>query len=235
MAVELPGVIVKFLNIIGIPWINVNEDKVRDFATHVRTFASNLSGVHQDATATISQLTSGYHGAASEALTKMWGSKSTVHISEVVDGCGVLATALDAGADAIEAAKGTCIGEMIGMAGTFLLDQGAAFFTFGASEAALPGIEEAAVQLIKRAEKQIEQTIVGDIANTALQPLIGKIDNLVQGLVFGGGGGGSAGSGFEADPSHLEATAQRMRGHADTLNGHVSTFTSNLSSVDFSS
>jgi hypothetical protein len=123
------------------------------------------------------------------------------------------------------------------MAGSVVLDQVAAFFTFGAAEAALPGIEAAANRAISFAEDQIEQHIVGEISGAALQPLIQKIEQLVEGLVLGGGGGGTgaAGSGLKVDAQQMLAAAERMKGHADTLRGHVSTFTSSLDSVDFNS
>lgn len=65
-----------------------------------------------------------------------------------MDGCNVLATALDVGADFIQGQKIACIGESIGMAAAFVADQAAAFVTFGASEAALPLIEEGAQKLV---------------------------------------------------------------------------------------
>jgi outer membrane murein-binding lipoprotein Lpp len=52
MAIELPGEVVSFLQFIGVNWPNVNEDKVREFASHVRDFASKVDGTHQDSTAT---------------------------------------------------------------------------------------------------------------------------------------------------------------------------------------
>lgn len=237
MAIELPGPVVKLLNIIGIPWININEDKVRDFATHVEQFASNVSDVQRDATGTLSQLRSSYSGGAADALMNMWGNRSTSHISSLTSGCGDFASALRTGADFIEGAKVTCIGTLAGMATGVVLDQVAAFFTFGAAEAALPGIEAAANRAISFAEDQIEQHIVGEISNAALQPLVTTIDQLVEGLAFGGGGGsaGAAGSGFRVDANQMLAAAERMKGHADTLRGHVSTFTSSLNSVDFNS
>jgi uncharacterized protein YukE len=235
VAIELPGEVAQFLNFIGVPWININEDKVREFATQVRGFGSNISDAHQDATATLTSLGSGYSGAAYEALMKMWGDKSTSHISDLVDGCGVLATALDAGADFIVAQKVACIGELIAMAAAFVADQAAAVVTFGASEAALPLIEEGAEKLMEFAEQQLEQYLIGEIANAALQPLVGKIESLVEGLVITGGGGGAPGAAYEVDVDHVTAHAQLMKGHAQTVAGHVATFSSNLRSLDFSS
>lgn len=235
MAIELPSEVAQFLNFIGVPWININEDKVREFSTHVRQFGSNIADAHGDATATLTQLGSGYQGAAYEALMKMWGTRSTTHINELVDGCGVLATALDVGADFIEAQKVACIAELVGMAVAFAADQAAAFVTFGASEAAMPLIEEGADKLMEFAEQQIEQTLIGDIANAALQPLMGKIENLMQGLVLEGGGEGIAGPSYEVDLDHVSTHAAVMKSHAETVNGHVAAFTENLRSLDFTS
>ena len=236
MAIELPGEVAQFLNFIGVPWINVNEDKVRDFATHVRQFAADISNAHGDATATLKALGAGYQGAAYEALMNMWGSKSTTHINELVDCCHVLATALDVGADFIQAQKIACIGELVGMAAAFVADQAAAVVTLGASEAALPLIEEGATKLMEFAEQQIEQYVIGEIANAALQPVIGKVAQLVEGLVLGNGaGGGAVGASYEVDLDHLSTHAQIMKGHAQTVAGHIATFTSNLRSLDFAS
>lgn len=236
MAIELPSEVAQFLNFIGVPWINVNEDKVREFATHVRQFGAAIANAHGDATATLKALGAGYKGAAYDALMNMWGSRSTAHINELVDGCNVLATALDVGADFIQGQKIACIGELVGMAAAFVADQAAAFVTFGASEAALPLIEEGATKLMEFAEQQIEQYIIGEIANAALQPVIGKVAQLVEGLVLGNGGaGGAVGASYEVDLDHLSAHAQIMKGHAQTVAGHVETFTSNLRSLDFTS
>jgi uncharacterized protein YukE len=235
VAIELPSEVAQLLNFIGIPWINVNEDKVREFATHVRQFASDISDTHQNAQATLQSLGTGYQGAAYEALMRMWGDKSS-HVSDLVEGCGILAGALDAGADFIEGQKIACIGELAAMAVAFFADQAAAVVTLGASEAALPLIEEGAEKLMEFTEQQIEQYIIGEIANAALQPLLGKLGNMVEGLLIPDGSGtGEAGSGFEVDYGHLSAHAETMATHAQTAQGHVATFTSNLSSLDFSS
>ena len=236
MAIELPGVVAKLLNAIGIPWINVNEDTVRDFATHVRTFGSDLSSTHGDATATLTGLGSSYQGAAYEALMKMWGDKTTTHINDLVEGCDVLATALDAAADCIVTEKMACIGELIGMAVAFFADEAAAAVTFGLSELALPAIEFGARKLVEALEQQLEQYVVGQVMNAAMQPLMSKIDSLVEGLVFGGGGGGGAtAASYEVHFGELSTQATAMQGHADTIRSTVTNFTSNVSGLDFTS
>lgn len=236
MAIELPSEVGWFLNFIGVPWININEDKVRAFAGHVRDFAANLTETHQDATATLTRLGSGYSGSAYEALMAMWSAKSTRHITELVDGCHVLATALDAGADFIQAQKYACIGELAGMAAAFVADQAAAFVTFGASEAALPLIEQGATKLMQFTEQQLEQYIIGQIVNAALKPLIDKMSGMAQALVLkseSGALGVSLGQGYSVDLDHVEQHAALMRGHAETITGHVSAFTGNVRALDF--
>lgn len=236
MAIELPGPVADFLNFVGIPWINVNETKVREFASHVQQFSADVSDVHAHATSTLNQLGSGYSGAAYDALMSMWGAKSTSRIAELTEGCGVLASALEAGAALIEGQKIACIGELIGMAAAFAADQAAAVVTLGASEAALPLIEEGATRLIEFAEQEIEQTIIGQVAGAALQPLMDKAESMAEGLLLGGGGGGGpVGSGFAVDNEHVDAHASRMQAHADELASHVHRFTSNVASLDFSS
>lgn len=62
MAIELPDEVVTFLSIIGINWPTVNEDKVREFASHIREFADNVEAAHRDSTATIHSLGEAYQG-----------------------------------------------------------------------------------------------------------------------------------------------------------------------------
>jgi hypothetical protein len=169
---------------------------------------------------------------------QMWGGKSTEHISELIDGCRVLATALDAGAAFIEAQKIACIGELIAMAAAFIADQAAAVATFGLAEAGLALIEEGAEKLMEFAEQQLEQYIIGEIVEAALKPLIGKMSGMAEALALKAGSsvlGVSPGPSYSVDLDHMEAHGALMQGHAQTMAGHVSGFTSNLGSLDFSS
>ncbi|MCL2584998.1 MAG: hypothetical protein FWE35_21360 [Streptosporangiales bacterium] len=203
----------------------------------MRTFSSDLSSAHGDATATLKSLGAGYSGAAYEALTQLWGSKFTTHVGDVVECCGVLATALDAGADFIVAQKMFCIGELVAMAAEFVADQAASVATLGIAEAALPVIEEATDKLMEYAEQQLEQYMIGQIANAALKPLMSKIDSMMENLVFGEESKAAAaiGSGVEMDHGHILEHAARMEEHGETIRGHAAKFTSNVRGLDFAS
>ena len=105
MAIELPGPVADFLGFIGINWPNVNEDKVREFGQHVAQFGQCLQQTQQDASTTVQSLGQAYQGAGYEQLLATWGAKSDSHMSELITGCQLVSTAMDAGADVIVGMK----------------------------------------------------------------------------------------------------------------------------------
>ncbi|WP_280695670.1 WXG100 family type VII secretion target [Kitasatospora sp. GP82] len=229
-----------FLQFIGINWPQVNEDKVREFASHVREFASNVEQTHQESTSTVQQIGEAYEGASYEALLAKWSQLSSSHMNELVEACHVVATALDVAADVIVAMKAEAIAELVAMAAAFVADQAAAVATFGAAEAALVLIEEAAKKLVNYLEQQLEQYIMGQVIEAAVDPLVEVVGRAVSGLVFqaaesalGVSGGGSAGSGFRIDPEALKAHAQTMHDHAEAVAAHAEAFQSKLAGVSF--
>ncbi|OKJ09144.1 WXG100-like domain-containing protein [Kitasatospora sp. CB01950] len=240
MAIELPGEVVEFLSFIGINWPTVNEDKVREFGSHVREFAQNVESVHQESTATVQRLGQAYEGASYEALLAKWASLSESHLNELVQACHVVADALDIAADVIVAMKIETIGELIALAAAFVADQAAAVATLGAAEAAVILIEETAKRLINYLEQQLEQYIVAQVVEAAIGPLVDTVANAVQGLVFqaaesaiGVSGGGGGGSGFRIDPDALEEHARMMHDQAETVAGHAQAFQSKIAGVSF--
>ncbi|WP_280720101.1 hypothetical protein [Kitasatospora sp. MAP5-34] len=231
-----------FLQFIGINWPSVNEDKVREFGSHVREFADSLANAHQDSTATVHGLGEAYQGASYEALIAKWGQLSNSHMNELVDACHAVATAMDVAADVIVAMKVEAIGELVVMAAAFVADQAAAVATFGAAEAAVVLIEEAAKKLVNFLEQQLEQYIIGQVIEVAIDPLVEVVGRAVSGLVFQaaesalgvvGSGGGTSGSGFRIHPEALTAHAQTMHDHADTVAAHVQAFQSKIAGVSF--
>ncbi|MFD0573115.1 WXG100 family type VII secretion target [Kitasatospora gansuensis] len=184
MAIELPDEVVTFLSFIGINWPTVNEDKVREFASHVREFAENVEESHRDSTATIHGLGEAYEGASYEALLAKWAALSDSHLNDLVQACHMVATALDVAADVIVAMKVETIAELVVLAAAFIADQAAAVATFGIAEAAVILIEETAKRLINFLEQQLEQYIIAQVLEAAIEPLIDTVAGAVSGLVF---------------------------------------------------
>lgn len=239
MALDPPSEVVKFLNVIGIDWPDVNEDAVREFASHVREFSSNISSAHDDATSTIKQTGDVYSGAAYEAMVAKWASTSTAHISELTEACGVVATALDVAADAIVAMKGVAIGELIALAVSFVADQAAAVLTFGIAEAAEALVIAAGKKAIDVLEQQLEQQIVGEVMEAAINPLLATVERAVEGLVYNAAstalGGGVAGPSFSIDTEAVTSLAGTISAHADTVRSATDDFTTKLAAVNFTS
>lgn len=240
MGVELPGEVAWFLNLIGVPWPNVDEDQVRLFAQHVRTFAENIDATHQAASSTIRQMSAAYQGSSYEQLVASWARMSSDHMSELVDACHTVATAVDVAADAIVAAKLAALGELAALAASFVADQAAAVVTFGAAEAAEALIVEGAKKLINDLISQLEQHILGEVIGKAVAPLEQIVQRAVGGLVFDGAasvlgspGGGAVGAGFGIVPDELLGHAQRLQGHADEVAGHARTFGAAIAGVSF--
>lgn len=244
MAIELPGEVVTMLDFIGVKWPSVNEDKVREFAGHVRDFADNLDTAHNDSTTTLHSMAQAYQGASYEALLATWGRMSTDHMSELVTLCHGAASALDIAADVVVGMKVEAIGELIGLAATFAADQAAAIVTFGLAEAASAFIVEAAKKCINFLESQIEDYVVSAVLEAALGPLIDAVGRAAGGLLFKAtedvlgvdpddiqppGPGDS----FYLHPQQVRDHADLMHGHAQTVASHASDFLTKASAVDF--
>ena len=239
MAIELPSEVVDFLQFIGINWPNVNEDSVRALAGHVSDFASNIDGTHQAATQTVQSMGAAYTGASYEQLVETWTKLSSSHMTELIDGCKVVAEALDVAADAIVVAKGVAIAELVALAVSFVADQAAAALTFGIAEAAEALVVEAAKKCVNFLEQELEQMIIGKVLEAALTPLEGVVAKAVDGLVYKGvaaalgESGGATGASFSMDKEALTQHFQTFQDHADAVASHAQTLQSNIASVSF--
>jgi uncharacterized protein YukE len=231
---------VDFLGFIGVNWPQVNEDAVREFAGHVREFASNLEGTHSSASSTISQMQAAYTGSSYERLVEAWGHMSSSHMQELIEGCGVVATALDVAADAIVAMKGEAIAQLVVMAASFVADQAAAVVTFGIAETAEAAIIAGAKEIVKFLENELVQHIMGEVIGKAVEPLESVVEKAVSGLTYeaagailGGSSSGGVGPSFSMIPDDLRSHAATLQGHADTVAGHAQDFVAKAGSVSF--
>ncbi|WP_438489218.1 WXG100 family type VII secretion target [Streptomyces sp. S186] len=243
MAIELPEPVVTFLQFVGVNWPTVNEDKVREFASHVRDFAQKIDDTHKDSTSTIHQLQDVYQGASYEALLAKWGQLSDGHMTELVTACHTVATALDLAAETIVAMKVAAIAELVVLAITFVADQAAAAATLGIAEAAEALVVAAGKKVVSFLEQQLEQYIIGQVIEAAVDPLVEVVGKAVSGMVFqaaesalgvsAGGGQGGVGESFSIHPEELHARAERLRGHARTVASHAADFEAKAAGVSF--
>lgn len=231
---DLPGPVVNFLNVIGVPWPYVNEDTVSQFATLTRQFGQAVQNTHQEATAAITGIASAHQGSSTQLMNSKWANMSEQHVQELVTGCQVLADALDVGAGYIVAQKVEAIATLIGMAAAFIADQAAAVATFGLAEAAVPLIIEAGENLVKSLIMDLQQYIIGQIVQAAAKPLFAKVEDAISGLDWsnaGGAGGLSTGLSLDAEGVRTQITA--LRTQADTMRTHGQTFQQGVQGLNF--
>jgi uncharacterized protein YukE len=239
VSIELPGEAAWFLGAIGIAWPAIDEDQVRLFAQHVRTFAESIDATHQAASSTIRQMSAAYQGSSYEQLVATWARMSSDHMRTLVDACHTVATALDVAADAIVAAKMAAIGELATLAASFIADQAAAVATFGLAEAGEALIIEGAKKLVGGLVNQLEQHILGDVIGRAVEPLEQVVERALGGLVFEGlrstlgAPAGAVGASFRVVPDELMGHAQRLHGHAEEIAGHAQVFGAAVAGVSF--
>jgi hypothetical protein len=165
-----------------------------------------------------------------------WSQLSERHTQELVQGCHLLADALDVGAEVIVAQKVEALVELAAMAATFIADQAAAVATLGLAEAAVPVIIEAGKKLLETLKQQIIQYIIGEIIEAAAKPLFEKIEHAMDGLDWSktsGDDGGGVGNGFMLDHESAGGHLSVLRGHSDTLRGHAQTLRGGLEGLAF--
>jgi hypothetical protein len=129
MSIDLPPELQIAIGLVGLPWPDVEEDQLRNYADHLRAFAASLSDTHGSAGARISGLSGSNSGPSYEALAERWAHVSSAHMQALVEGCHDLATALDGAAVAVEVAKAAIIAALVVLAAAFVADQAAAIAT----------------------------------------------------------------------------------------------------------
>jgi uncharacterized protein YukE len=232
---DLPGPVVTFLNVIGIEWPYLNEDAIRSMAQMVRQFGQAVEQTHQDATRSVQNFGQAYQGSSTQAMHSGWTQLSATHVNEIVEGCGILADALEVGADFVVGQKVEAAIQLGIMAAEFVADQAASVVTLGLAEAAVPAIIALGKALVETLKQQIIQTIMGDVIEAAAKPLFAKVENMLSGLDWSNapGGGGGSSSGFSIDFAEARQHVTVLRGHAETMRGHAQTLHEGLGGLNF--
>jgi hypothetical protein len=231
---DLPGPVVNFLNVIGVPWPYIDEDTVTQFATLVRDFGQAVQTTHADATEAVAGIAQAHQGASTEQMHSGWRQLSAQHVDEIVSGCGILAGALDVAVGYIVVQKGVALVQLVEMAIEFIEAQAAAVETFGASEAAVPVIIEGGKLVMKSLIQDIEQHVIGEVINAAAKPLFAKIEQAMEGLDWSkSGGAAGASEGFIMDAEAVRKHTDALRTHAETMQGHGATFEQGAQGLKF--
>ncbi|HTJ72917.1 MAG TPA: hypothetical protein VL551_35595 [Actinospica sp.] len=186
MSIQLPSELTWCLNMLGIPWPDIDEDQLHNWATQVRTYANNTSDTHDAAHAKVKSLSATTHGESYDALRAGWEKASNTHMKEMVDGCHLFADALDAAADVVIVVKGAIIAALTVMAAQIAAAQASAAITGGASEATIPAVVQGTQTTVQSALNQLAQQVVSGLLKAVANPLEDTIARAVEGMVFPG-------------------------------------------------
>ena len=232
---DLPMPVVNFLNVIGIEWPYINEDTIYEFAKLVREFGQAVEQTHRDAADAVAGIAQAHQGASTRQLKSGWAELSQRHVTEIVDGCGIVADALDAWAVYIIAQKGEALLQLVEMAAEFIADQAASVATLGLAEAALPVIIEAGQKLGQSLIEDLEQYVIAKVVEAALKPFFAKVESLLAGLDWSNTAKTESGPGdaFSLDEAAARQGIAVLRQHGLTMVGHAQTLKAGLAGLSF--
>ncbi|MFI2234233.1 WXG100-like domain-containing protein [Nocardia testacea] len=238
MAIEIPHEVAAFLNFIGVPYPDINEDQVRELAGHVRTFADEVAGTHDAATGAITDMGSVYQGQSYRALVASWASLSSSHMEKLDELCRAVAQALEIAAEVITAVKVAVLTELAVLAATYTAAMAATVVTSGASLAVSQSISLAARRLIKAMEEMLIGYIVAEVLGKAIEPLEDAVADMINGVVYNtaadllGVDPGKDGVVY-IDPDEVRRYAQVLDDHADDIMKHAEKFANGVAALDF--
>ena len=235
MAVDdLPLPVVNFLNVIGVPWPYVDEDVLVEFASLTRRFAQAIDATHEDVTRAVAGIALAHQSAATDVMSSGWARMSEQHVRGLVDGCHMLASALDVAAGYIVAQKAEAIAVLVGLAGAFIADQAAAVATAGLAEAAVPVLIASAQRVVRSLATDLQQHVIGEVIEAAAKPLMAKVEAAVAGLDWSAPRPGAAtgvGTRFTVYPDEVGEQLAVLRAHAATMRSHGAQFAQALAGL----
>jgi len=231
---DLPLPVINFLNVIGVPWPYLDEDVVQEFAALTRAFATAVETTHRETTRAVEGIAEAHQAGSTEAMTSGWHDMSSKHVLQLVDGCHVLAEALDLAAVYIVGQKAVAIGVLAGLAAAFVANQAAAVATAGLAEAAVPVLIASARALLKSLVMDLEQYLIAQVVEAAAKPLFDKVADAMAGLDWSESGlATSDKDGFTLDPDAVNGHLAALRTHAETMREHGLRFAQNVTALGF--
>lgn len=173
MGIVLPDALAWVLDLIGINWPNIDEDELRSAADELRQIQQELGGNTDAAKSSVEQMLGANSSQSLQLFEALWNKVASGHLPQLAEGMGLLATGLDVSAGVVVGLKAAAIVQLGVLAGEIIADQAAAPFTFGGSEAAIPGeiaatraiVKEIVDQAVQSVEQQLMQAVEGPVFN----------------------------------------------------------------------
>jgi hypothetical protein len=218
VAINLPHWLAEVVNILGFNWPEIDEDQLRDAAKGLRRYAASCQDAHDVTHGVVTGgLQEAYAAQSYTALAEVWGSQTQGHMKTLIEGCRLLADALDVAAVGVEAMKDACIVQLGLAAAELIGDQAAAVFTLGLSEAAAVAEIELQNKLLDGILKRFEQEVIGVLVDKTIGPLKEQIEHAVSQLLLEEVAHVAVG----APTPGLKLDTAMMRTHAGTISGQA--------------
>ncbi|MBF6241579.1 hypothetical protein IU474_31540 [Nocardia otitidiscaviarum] len=240
MAIQIPSEVALFLNFLGFPYPDINEDHVRELADQVRTFAEKVRNTHTAATGTINDMGSVYSGYSYEQLVTTWARMSATNMADLDQACTVVATALDAAAVVIVSVKIAVLTELAALAVAYATAMSAAVATSGLSATMGPAIAAAARRLLVAMEQTLLSYLLAEVIGRAVEPLEETVARVVNGFAYESarralGVPSEAGptQTLHIDPDEVLRYAKVLDDHAADITRHAQDFANNVAGLDF--
>ncbi|WP_280400933.1 hypothetical protein [Nocardia carnea] len=232
MSIHLPSEVVLFLNVCGIPYPDIDVDQVRELSDDIREFAADVRDSFDAATNTLGDMGSAMSGNSYQTIMVLWAHRQE-KMADLDSALDVAATALDIGADVIEAIQIAVLIELAALAASFV----ASMFT-PAGAVTGPMIAAAARWLLKKVAETIMWYLVAEVSAKALEPMVEKLDRLIRDSLLPpdfalpqSPGGPSK---YHLDPEAVSRYAQDLAKHADEMASHGQKLGEKLEQLDFS-
>jgi len=186
LSIQLPSELTWCLNMLGIPWPDIDEDELHNWATQVRTYANNTADTHDAAHAKVKSLAATTHGDSYDALRAGWDKASSTHMKDMTAGCHLFADALDAAAGVVVVVKLAIIAALTAMAAQIAAAQASAAITGGASEATIPAVVQGTQATVQGQLNNLAQQVISGLLEAVATPLEDTIAQAVEGMLFPG-------------------------------------------------
>ncbi|WP_280385649.1 hypothetical protein [Nocardia wallacei] len=238
MGVEVPHEVAAFLNFLGVPYPDIDEDQVRELARQVRTYAQNVANTHEAATGAVNEMGSVYSGYSYEQLVAAWARMSTGNMAELDRGCRMVARALDIAAEVITAVKVAVLASLAALAASYVSIMAATMATGGASAALTLAVRGAAHRILSAMEDMLIGYIAAEVIGKAIEPLEETVERMINGAVYRKaadelGVPSSSPQELRIDPDEVLRYADLLDKYADDMLDHSKRFAENVAALDF--
>jgi hypothetical protein len=212
VSINLPGYLVRALDLLGFEWPDINEDQLREAATHLRAYSrdarESIEVTHRTLMVDIAEV---YSSGAYETLARSWATQTRGHMETLCECAETFATALDATAVGVEVMKAAVIVQLGIAVDEFLTAQALAIETLGASEAALAGLLAVQNRIIAGIIAHFEAEVVDALIVRTIQPVRARMTEALNKLLY------AELKEIVHAPNGMKADTDAIRRHAATI------------------